>query len=118
MNLGMGMQPATDPRIAGVAASLMAAWESGDRFRLEAAVREAASQLGDDTTGSRHMSEVRELLQGVVQGIHGLLGQTQAPDFHCAPQGKIYHDLLLHVQETASEAAACPSLQLRAGAAS
>lgn len=110
----MGMQPGTEPDIAGVAAHLMAAWESGDRVRLETAVHDAANQLGGGISGPLHLSEVRELLQGVVQGLEGLLGATQATDFHREPQAQTYHNLLRHAQETAS-AVACP--QLRTGAA-
>jgi len=54
----------TEPKIADVAASLLAAWESGDRVRLERAVQEASSDLSAGVHGSLHMSELRELLLG------------------------------------------------------
>jgi hypothetical protein len=102
------MQFATEPRIADVAASLMAAWESGDARRLESAVERAASELGAGDQASPYASELRELLLGVVEGLHGLLGASQPADFRTGRQGAACYDLLRHAQGSASAAAAGP----------
>lgn len=97
----MGMHFGTEPKIADIAASLLAAWESGDRVRLERAVQEASSDLSAGAHGSLHMSELRELLLGVVQGLHGLLSTAQPADFRRGRQWEVCHDLLRHARGNA-----------------
>jgi hypothetical protein len=86
--------------MARVAGSLLAAWESGDRGRLESAVRDAAGDL-ETPQGSSFGNELRELLQGIVENLDGLLRSNQA-GITRSRQGQVCHGLLRHAQESAA----------------
>ncbi len=101
MVLGMETRFAVEPRLPNVAAKLMAACESGDRLLLAAALRHASSELGDESDASPFASEVRELLLGVVQRLHGLLGAHQAVDLRGEQQWQVCYELLRHARGTA-----------------
>jgi hypothetical protein len=111
----MGMRLETEPGIAGVAANLMAAWESGDRLQLEMAVREAASELDEGSHASAFANELRELLLCVVQQMNRLLLPAQTGEFRRGRQWEACYGLLRHAQGAAA-GAANSNLQMRAGA--
>jgi hypothetical protein len=102
----MGKQCVRESDIARVAGSLAAACESGDRLVLEAAVREAAHELGGPPHGSSLKSELRELLLGIVERLGGLLsvGQVSAnqEDSRQRRQREVCRDLLRHAQAAAA----------------
>jgi hypothetical protein len=111
----MGMRLETEPGIAGVAANLMTAWESGDRLLLEMAVRQAASELDEESRGSAFSNELRELLLCVVQQMNRLLLPAQTAEFRRGRQWEVCYGLLQHARGAAA-GAADSSLPMRAGA--
>lgn len=95
----------TEPRLSNVAAKLMAACESGDRLLIAAALRHASSELDAATDSSSFVSEMRELLLGVVQRLHGLLGARQVVDLRGDGQWQVCYELLRHARGTSMTAA-------------
>lgn len=102
MNVGMGMRIGIEVDVARVAGNLMAAWEAGDRRLLEAAVREAAFELGEARPTSALASELRELLLGVVETLDRLLSAGQPAGFQRGSQWEACYGLLRHAQAAAT----------------
>lgn len=94
--------------VARVAGNLMAAWEAGDRRLLEAAVREAAWELGEASPTSALTSELRELLLGIVETLGRLLSAGQPAGFRHGSQWEACYDLLRHAQGAAAAASLGP----------
>ena len=95
----------TDTHVARVAGKVVVAWDSGDRLRLEAAVRQAAVELGKAPQGSSLTSELRDLVLGIVQGLDSLLSASQTAVPQQGGQWDVCYDLLRHVRGTAEPGA-------------
>jgi hypothetical protein len=91
----------TQTDVAKVARNLVVAWDSGDRRRLEAAVRQAALELGAAPRGSALRSELRDLVLGVVQGLDSLLSASHTAIPQRNSQWEVCYDLLRHAHGTA-----------------
>jgi hypothetical protein len=111
----MGTQFEVQPKIAHVAASLIAAWESGDRLQLEAAIRSAESELSAEGHASPFTNEIRELLLCIVQQLSGLLSAAPAADLRRGGQWEVCYGLLHHAQG-AAVAAGQSGLPMQTGA--
>lgn len=97
----MGTRFGTQTDVARVARILVVAWDSGDRRRLEAAVRQAALELGSAPRGSALTSELRDLVLGVVQGLDSLLSASHTAIPQRDSQWEVCYDLLRHARGTA-----------------
>lgn len=97
----MGTQLVTERQVATVARNLVVAWDSGDRRRLEAAVRQAAVELGPAPRGSAVTRELHDLVLGVVQGLDSLLSSSQTAVLQHGGQWDVCYDLLRHVRGAA-----------------
>jgi hypothetical protein len=84
-----------------VARRLVVAWDSGDRRMLEAAVRQAALDLGAVRRGSALTNELHDLVLGVVEGLDSLLSASQTAVPQKGSQWEVCYDLLRHARGAA-----------------
>ncbi len=105
MTLSMETQFELEANVGRVAESLVAAWDSGDRGLLQAAVGQATHELGAHAPTCSLQVELHELLLGVTDALGPLLAGGGTLDLNRGSQASACYQLLRHARGAA--AAAC-----------